>query len=164
MTDATGTIITKTFNVPQLEGSMSHPIILPVVPLPEYSKFSLEVSAKAEATVDGTVLLSPIELIVDQPLNLGCFQMETGLHATEKTSPQTCLLHCNSLQMRFALITQGNKCSCVKSINHDVFTELTNSQCLTKCQDDLEYYCGGESAVSLYVAGKGACQKKNLHS
>ena len=154
MKDATGELISENINIPQRKGSLSHPIILPVVPLPEISKFPLEVTASVETTVDGTVLLSPIELVVDKPINLGCFQMNLGEHASEQMSPQTCLMHCNNFKKRLALITEGNQCSCLAKIDHDMFRALSSSQCLIHCQEDQESFCGGKSAVSLYTAGR----------
>ena len=153
MKDASGEFISKNMNIPQRKGSLSHPTILPIIPLPELSKFPIEVTASVETTVDGTVLLSPIELVVDKPINLGCFQMNLGEHASEQMSPQTCLMHCNNFKKRLALITEGNKCSCLAKIDHDKFSALSSSQCSIHCQEDQENFCGGKSSASLYIAG-----------
>lgn len=107
----------------------------------------------ADTTGGGTILFSPLELIVDQPINIGCFQMKTGDNEIETKSIQDCLINCKSNQKRFALITSGNKCSCISDIDQDNFVEIESGRCNIECSDISQLVCGGIDTVSLYTAG-----------
>ena len=101
----------------------------------------------------GTVMISPIELIIEQPINIGCFQMSSGEQETQLGSIQDCLIHCHNIKMRFAVMISGDKCSCISEINHDDFEELPHGRCNRTCVDYTLFPCGGINAASLYTAG-----------
>ena len=117
------------------------------------SKFH-ECVVKADTTSSGTIMLSPMELIVDQPINIGCYHMDSGEQEVQFTSIQDCLVHCKNNQMRFALMISGIQCSCLPEIDHDNFEELPFGKCNFPCSDYPSLKCGGSDEVSLYTAGE----------
>ena len=108
---------------------------------------------KAETDGSGSVMMSPIELVVEQPINIGCYHTNQGEHETQLSSIQGCLIHCKKFQMRFALMLLGNQCSCLAVIDHDHFEELSPGRCNVPCSDYSVLSCGGPDALSLYTAG-----------
>ena len=128
---------------------MSQPIVVPLTPLP--TGFPLEVKVKANV-LKGIILLSPLELVLDQPIHVGCFNMKAGEHSKEVGSAPDCLVHCNEHDLRFALLTKGNQCSCASTINYAQFTLISEASCREHCQANLDWNCGGSSTFSLYVA------------
>ena len=98
-------------------------------------------------------MFSPLELVVEQPINIGCYQMKSGEQVVQLTSIQECLVHCKTNQMRFAMMMNGIQCSCIPQIDHDHFTELPSGKCSMPCSDYPSLTCGGIDSVSLYTAG-----------
>lgn len=98
-------------------------------------------------------MFSPLELVVEQPINIGCYQMKSGEQEVQLTSIQECLVHCKTNQMRFAMMMNGIQCSCIPQIDHDHFTELPSGKCSMPCSDYPSLMCGGIDSVSLYTAG-----------
>ena len=152
LTSSTGKTHTSSITVPGNLRTESYPVIVPLTPLP--TDFPLDISVSGSTTGKGTIMLSPLELILDKPVYIGCFTMETGDHVSDIPSVTGCLLHCKQNQKRFSLLENGSQCSCMPSINHDYFKKLSNHHCNITCSNNNEYLCGGVSATSLYIAGK----------
>ena len=140
---------------------MSAPLILPLAPFPDSSAFPLAINIVAIANDGGMIMLSPVELIVDQPFYLGCFHLGAeGEHLAEQiTSPHACLVHCSKNHgMRFALLRGGAQCSCLAG-GVDYSSEvvlLPDSGCEKRCEAEPEFACGSgenDAAAALYVAG-----------
>ena len=166
---ATVVVSSKSMSVPQSNGSISEPIILPFDLKPLEFPYIIRVSGRA---VDaGTILLSPIELVVDQPINLGCFAASSLPESTYDTSltPESCLISCNAQQMRFAgfglwklcrnfisilALSSGTKCSCLHELDPNSLTLLPESNCHETCVGAVFSSCGGEKYFSVYVAGR----------
>lgn len=146
-----GQTFEKITQIPRSLNSPSFSVIVPLLPLP--ITFPLVITLKAETASPGIILFSPIELIVDQPIYLGCFTMNAGDEVTDISSPRACLVHCTSNSMRFSLLSKGNKCSCSSVVDHDVFEEVPAGSCDQACKDEPSEKCGGALTVSLYVAG-----------
>ena len=151
LTDSSSNLVTKTITVPLSTTQVSHYIIVPLIPIP--TSFPLDVKVKANATT-GIILLSPVELILDQPIYVGCFDMEAGEHLKEVESALDCLVHCHENSKRFGVLTKGNQCSCLPEINHDKFTQLANSRCNLHCTASSALKCGGPNVFSVYVASE----------
>ena len=151
LTDSSLNLVTKTITVPLSTTQVSHHIIVPLTPIP--TSFPLDVKVKVEATT-GIILLSPVELILDQPVHVGCFDMEAGEHLKEVESALDCLVYCHENNKRFGALTQGNQCSCLSEINHDKFTQLASSRCNLHCTVSTDLKCGGLNVFSLYVASE----------
>ena len=152
VTSSSGTTQSKSITIPRNLRTESYPVIVPWTQLP--TDFPLSISVSASTAGKGTIMFSPVELILDKPVYLGCFSMETGKHVSAISSVLACLVHCRQNQLRFSLLENGTQCSCMSIINHDNFTDLPNGKCNIKCSNADEYTCGGVSATSLYVAGK----------
>ena len=141
--------------VPLTIKTISHPLILPLPTLPPTTAFPLDVSVTAvSADQGGILMLSPLELIVDQPFHLGCFRLVlTVFFATQLASPHQCLLHCSRNGMRFAAIQQGGECSCLPATSLAQLPALEAGECSIRCADEDNFFCGGEIGASFYVAG-----------
>ena len=139
----------------------SHPLIIPVVSmgtdLPLASS-ELAISILAEAAVPGAVLISPPEVIVDQPIYYGCISTLTAPTGppSSQNSPAHCLVHCDTIGKRFGLL-QGTDCYCQnntefgKGVQHQ-----PRARCDISCAEDQSSYCGGQSVFSAYIAGNNS--------
>ena len=103
---AAGVSVTKSAFIQQSSGSTSDPIILPMNI--RTSDFPYKIKLKGKSSTSGTILVSPLEIVVDQPLHLGCFtaQQPTTSKPDMKLTPQSCLICCQKQGMRYAGTTQ----------------------------------------------------------
>jgi hypothetical protein len=64
-------------------------------------------------------VLGGVELLVDSPLVLGCYSLDSTFSATptNTTSMHDCLLQCGPGQL--AAVTNGFNCFCFSSFSHD---------------------------------------------
>ena len=150
--DASGIELFKTQTLGKNAYIPSIPIVVPLTPLPN---FPLTVTVDAKLDVGGTLIVSPPELIVDLPIEIGCFNKLAGESSIKQTSPQLCLVHCKTESKRFALINDLGVCSCLGALDHNVLSEINIDRCNHLCSEDESHHrCGGISATSIFVSGK----------
>ena len=137
--------------------SESYPLVIPVLDLGT----NLDIAITAIADVPGIILISPPEVVVENPIYIGCVtapsSFEDAEAAAEKTSHLHCLVHCNQQLKRFAFL-QDTSCYCQSD---DAFARLfadsslvSDSKCNISCTSDVTRYCGGANYFSIYVTGK----------
>ncbi len=117
-------------------------------------------------STDGKYFLSPIDLLIDVPFEVGCFKQKDGIDSlgtivtdspTNGMTPAWCLTKCLELnpQQRIAFIRDGNECSCFEDIPLAKLA-LDQDSCNVYCEGRLQdhYSCGAPDAYSVYVASK----------
>ena len=82
-----------------------------------------DVAVSVQATDAGgsVVAVSPLELMVDQPVAAGCFEA-AGVTTTTlmaDLTPHKCLVECLGRGSRYALVG-GLDCGCAEAITHDM--------------------------------------------
>lgn len=149
-----GVPTTKTSMVAQSNTPTSDPIILPIHV--KSSDFPYKIKLSGESPASGMILVSPIELVLDQPLNLGCFttKSSTASFTDSNLTPQSCLLACHAQQMRYAVLGASNMCGCLAELDQATLSLVPEDLCSHKCLGDHSINCGGNRAVSIYVAGR----------
>ena len=146
-------------NINQSLKSESFPLVIPILDLA--FNLPMNISIKAETIGSGIILISPPDILVDQPIHIGCvlppdsehlvpddYQISTHLH---------CLVLCKNKSRRFALL-QGTNCYCQ---SEEIFSKLfsisslvSSLQCNTTCKTDPKSQCGGGlDKFSVYAAG-----------
>ena len=102
-------------------------------------------------------LIPSLELLVDTPIDLGCF-VDQGLSLSGLTivdNPAACLAHCYPAN-RVAITRFGAECYCKLSMDMDKVTPVENSKCDRKCDADPGQFCGGPNA-NYVKAFAGSC-------
>ena len=148
-----GVQTTKTSMVAESNAPTSDQIILPINIKSSDFPYKIKLSGKSAAS--GTILVSPIELVLDLPLNLGCFTTTSSTASFEdsKLTPQSCLLACHAQQMRYAVLGATKMCGCLPELDQATLSLVQEDLCSHKCSGDRSITCGGNSAVNIYLAG-----------
>ena len=110
-----------------------------------------------EASVD----IHPIELHVDLPIHVGCFEVTDmtnieSLGTINPGWPAKCLEMChnNDVTKRFALLKNGNECYCAGDGDFEPI-QKRDEMCTMSCSHDQSQLCGGDTSenyMSVYVA------------
>ena len=105
---------------------------------------------------DSLIDLAPMELLIDLPINIGCFRKNVStMSASSQNTPAKCITHClSSLNHRFAALADGRICYCFDEFPVDEVTAMADEDCERVCDGDSEQFCGGQTSEHLvfYVA------------
>ena len=136
----------------------SVPLVISIMDLA--TNLPMDISINAQADVAGLILISPPEVIVDQPIYIGCITILEG--AKLLPEPQTlsshleCLVYCKSQGKHYTLI-QDTNCYCQPDYQIDqLYTDSTfvsSAQCNIACKSDPSNLCGGIDSFSVYISG-----------
>ena len=112
-------------------------------------------------------ILGPLELLLDVPFYVGCFQEVQPLSggtaitdANDNMTPAVCISKCfgSDATKRYALLKNGNECVCFDNIPTEGLLLVNDVEeedhCNIDCLGSDLYKCGGTTSVSAYVASK----------
>lgn len=109
--------------------------------------YNQDVSVKVTSTPDSasSVLITPLELLVDLPVEVGCFKgpahnVDSNHRTTSSTemTPAFCVAFCASLSnknLRYTMVFGGSECLCREEIPDDYIPQ-NNDQCSVACTGD----------------------------
>ena len=115
------------------------------------------------STDPASAYVSSMELLIDLPVNVGCFEktdpdtfyLPTFTHVASPM-PSTCIAACltESSTKRYAALVGGDSCYCYTELPRHELRPLPDDQCRKACTGDEDQFCGGESAhlLQFYVA------------
>ena len=116
---------------------------------------------------DGAIHLNygPFEYVMDTPYEGGCYEVIGDLSDAkngdfDQLNPAKAISTClaDSTKSRFALIKNGNELYCYEDIDFAKLQSVPDQNdtlvCSSFCAGGNEYVCGGENAVTIYVASK----------
>lgn len=98
-------------------------------------------------------------LLVDKPINLGCFAVSEALEAipadykNTDVTPYLCLERCHP--KRFAVISETVECRCFDQVPLSLLSPVSAEKCeRATCSGDPEFrlFCGGDRVANVYVA------------
>ena len=109
--------------------------------------------------------LGPFEYVMDTPYEGGCYEVIGDLSDAkngdfDQLNPAKAISTClaDSSKSRFALIKNGNELYCYEDIDFAKLQSVPDQNdtlvCSSFCAGGNEYVCGGENAVTIYVASK----------
>ena len=147
-------LVTKTEAIIQSKGSTSQQIIVPINL--KANDFPIDIKVSGVSLNKGIIPVSPLELVLDQPINLGCYILVSPptFHADPHLTPQNCLLACHAQDLMFAVLSGGKKCGCLAQLIQGSFTLIQEDRCHLGCVGDSQSRCGGSGAASIYLAGR----------
>ncbi len=113
------------------------------------------------STDPASAYLGPMELLVDMPVHVGCFEktdpatfpMPSGVATTH---PTACLTSCltSNPSNRYAALQGGDSCYCFNDLLRSLLRPLPDDRCEKECAGDANQFCGGEddTVLQFYVA------------
>ena len=111
-----------------------------------------EIATEFELGDSGTGLVFNWGVLLDVPINLGCYDFSVtppgqGFDRTlSELTPASCLLHCHENGRRFAAVRDGNQCSCFAEVPSSM-SPLQSAACeAKKCAGDTRQFCGDTQA------------------
>lgn len=82
--------------------------------------------------------------------DLGCYDSTTVFENATDMTIQKCLKTC--LQSQFAMLTNGNTCSCLNSLPSGYYGNVNEIGCNLPCTGDTSQICGGPSKGRVFVS------------
>lgn len=144
--------------------------------LPDVGDFlgQAAVLSGAAAGPNSDHFVSPVEVVVDLPIGVGCFEDVGAAHfvtgsalTNDGMTPAACLTHCFSQtgSPRYAFIRNGDECQCDGQVDGSLEAH-PEGECGAPCDGDANQICGGDGddKYSVFVASCPAGQVRFGHN